>query len=92
MFEDDSIEVSGKKSHLIQEKDASKVPRTNSENNDLVCSSLVLKNSQNSGIKTVIFYCFEKVLIRHLNRKLYDVFSEKTPYYIAQFPMVSKVR
>ena len=51
-----------------------------------------IKNSKNSGIKTVIFYCFQKVLIRHLNRKLYDVFSEKAPYFIARIPMVSKVR
>ena len=41
---------------------------------------------------TVIFYCFQKVLIRNLNRKLYDVFSEKAPYFIVEFPIVSKVR
>ena len=51
-----------------------------------------IKNSKKSGIKTVIFYCFGKVLIRHLSRKLYDVFSEKAPYFIAQIPMVSKVK
>ena len=42
-----------------------------------------IKNRKNTGIKTVIFYCFEKVLIRHLSRKLYDIFSEKAPYFIA---------
>ena len=51
-----------------------------------------IKNGKNSGIKTVIFYCFEKVLIIHSSRKLYDVFSEEAPYFIAQFPMVRKIR
>ena len=48
--------------------------------------------SKNSEMKTVIFYCFKKVLIRHSSRKLYDVLSEEAPYFIAQFPMVRKVR
>ena len=51
-----------------------------------------IKHSKNSVIKTVIFYCFEKFLIRHSSRKLYDAFSEEAPYFIAQFPMVRKVR
>ena len=40
-----------------------------------------IKNSKNSEIKTVIFYCFEKVLIKHLSRKLYDVFFGKSPLF-----------
>ena len=50
-----------------------------------------IKNSKNSLIKTGIFYCFEKVLIRHSSRKLYNVFSEEASHLIAQFPMVRKV-
>ena len=41
----------------------------------------LIKNRENSLIKTVIFFCFEKVLIRNSSRKLYDASSEEAQFY-----------